>query len=247
MQASLQSGAAADLSHVTRWVFDLDNTLYPAATNLFGQIDARMRAFIEHVLTLPPEDARRLQKDYYVRYGTTLSGLMVEHGVDPDAFLDYVHDIDLADLSADPALAAAIATLPGERYIFTNGSTAHAERVIEKIGLAGQFNDIFDIRAAAFTPKPHRETYQRFLLRHGIEGGQSAMFEDLAHNLEAAHALGMTTVLVSSDAPWIDDEPPEKRPAAPGDRHAHVHFVTDDLAAFLHGARLSIHASGERP
>lgn len=229
----------ADLSHVSRWVFDLDNTLYPAATNLFGQIDGRMRAFIEHRLGVEPDAARRLQKDYYVRYGTTLSGLMKEHDVNPDLFLDYVHDIDLAALCADAALALAVAALPGERYIFTNGSTAHAERVVARIGLSGLFNDIFDIRAAEFTPKPHRQTYQRFMERHAIDGAASAMFEDLAHNLEAAHALGMTTVLISSDAPWIDDEPPEKRPAAPGDRHAHVHFVTDNLAAFLGGARLS--------
>jgi putative hydrolase of the HAD superfamily len=228
-----------DLSHVSRWVFDLDNTLYPAATNLFRQIDARMRTFIEHALAIDPDEARRLQKGYYVRYGTTLSGLMAEHGVDPDAFLDYVHDIDLAELAADNALIAAIGALPGERYIFTNGSTAHAERVISRLGLTGLFGDIFDIRAAEFTPKPHRETYQRFLLRHDIQGPDSAMFEDIAHNLEAAHALGMTTVLVSSDAPWIEDEPAEKRPAAPGERHAHVHYVTDDLAAFLSRARLS--------
>lgn len=234
-----KADAGADLSHVTRWVFDLDNTLYPAATNLFRQIDERMRVFIEHGLSVDPAEARRMQKDYYVRYGTTLSGLMTEHRIDPDHFLDYVHDIDLAGLAPDSALAAAIAALPGERYIFTNGSVAHAERVIGRIGLSGLFGDIFDIRAADFTPKPHRETYQRFLLRHAIRGDESAMFEDIAHNLEAAHALGMTTVLVSSDAPWIVDEPAEKRPAAPGDSHDHVHYVTDDLAAFLGAARLS--------
>ena len=229
----------ADLTHVTRWVFDLDNTLYPAATNLFSQIDARMRDFITATIGVDALEARRLQKDYYVRYGTTLSGLMTEHGVAPDAFLDYVHDIDLATLTENEALVAAVSALPGERFIFTNGSTAHAERVLARLGLARLFNDIFDIRAANYTPKPHRETYQRFLVRHDIKGPDSAMFEDLAHNLEAAHALGMTTVLISSDAPWIDDEPAEKRPAAPGERHAHVHFITDDLAAFLAEARLA--------
>ena len=227
----------ADLSHIECWVFDLDNTLYPAASNLFAQIDARMRDFIEATLGVDPVEARRLQKHYYVRHGTTLSGLMKEHHVDPAAFLDYVHDIDLAALDADVALADAVAALPGRKYIFTNGSVAHAERVSARIGLAGLFDDIFDIRAAAFTPKPHRETYERFLARHAVTPGDAAMFEDLAHNLEAAHALGMTTVLVSSDAPWIDDEPPEKRPAVRGERHDHVHYVTDDLADFLSHSR----------
>lgn len=238
MTGALASDAAApDLAHVESWVFDLDNTLYPAATNLFTQIDARIGAFIQATLSLDPVAARRLQKHYYVVYGTTLSGLMKEHGVDPDQFLDYVHDVDLGALDADEALAAALAALPGRRYIFTNGSVLHAERVAARIGLSGLFDDIFDIRAAAFTPKPHRETYERFLGRHAVAAGEAAMFEDLAHNLEAAHALGMTTVLVSSEAPWIADEPPEKRPAAPGARHDHVHYVTDDLAAFLAQAR----------
>ncbi|MBY0423035.1 MAG: pyrimidine 5'-nucleotidase [Parvularculaceae bacterium] len=227
----------ADLRHVESWVFDLDNTLYPAATNLFAEIDERMRRFIEDRLQIDAAAARFLQKSYYVRYGTTLSGLMREHGVDADSFLDYVHDIDYGALAADHSLADALAALPGKRYIFTNGSVAHAEKVVGRIGLAGLFDDIFDIRAASFMPKPHRETYERFLMRCGVVGPSACMFEDLAHNLEAAHALGMTTVLVASDAAWLADEPPEKRPALPGDRHDHVHYVTEDLALFLRDAK----------
>src|SRR5690606_11542199 len=103
-------------------VFDLDNTLYPRHTNLFAQVDRRIRDYVERLLAVPPEEAHRIQKDYYRRYGTTLRGLMVEHGIRPDDFLEYVHDIDHSPVEADPALAAAIAGLPGRKFILTNGS-----------------------------------------------------------------------------------------------------------------------------
>ncbi|HOP18966.1 MAG TPA: pyrimidine 5'-nucleotidase [Parvularculaceae bacterium] len=222
-----------DFRHVESWVFDLDNTLYPADCNLFRQIDARMTEFIRNRLGLAHDDARKLQKDYYVRYGTTMSGLMREHGVAPDDFLDFVHDIDLSPVDRNEALVDRLKALPGKRYIFTNGSVEHAERVMGRLGVGELFSEIFDIRAAEFLPKPHRETYERFLGAHAIAPKASAMFEDIADNLEAAHALGMTTVLVSSNAQWISDEPSHKRPARPDDRHAHVHHVTEDLTGFL--------------
>lgn len=228
---------AADLRHADVWVFDLDNTLYPAEKHLFRQIDARMTEFVRRELGVEEDTARRLQKDYYVKYGTTLSGLMLEHGVSPDAFLAHVHDIDLSVLDHDEDLRLALAALPGRRYIHTNGSVRHAENVIGKLGLSGLFDDIFDIRAAEFTPKPHVEGYRRFIDRAAFDPRAAVMFEDLAHNLEAAHALGMTTVLVCSAAEWFADEPAGKRPARPGDAHAHVHHVTDDLTAFLKSAR----------
>ncbi len=224
----------ADLRHVESWVFDLDNTLYPAECHLFAQIDARMADFIRETIGVDLAEARRLQKHYYVEYGTTLAGLMAEHGTSPDAFLDYVHDIDHTVVPEDAGLRRAIADLPGRRYIFTNGSVSHAEKTLARIGLQGLFDDIFDIRAAGWTPKPHRETYEKFLVATGVRARESAMFEDLAHNLKAAHALGMTTVLVCQNAAWFADEPAAKRPARPGDIHgAHVDHVTDDLAAFL--------------
>ena len=226
-----------DLSHIDAWVFDLDNTLYPADCNLFRQIDARMASFIRELLGLGQEEARRLQKDYYVRYGTTMAGLMREHGVAPEDFLDFVHDIDLAPVEPNAALSQSIAALPGRKFVFTNGSERHAENVMGKLGIAGLFDEIFDIKAADYLPKPHRETYERFLGAHEISAPAAVMFEDLAHNLEAAHALGMTTVLVSSRAEWIFDEPAHKRPARPEDRHDHVHHVTDDLAGFLSAAQ----------
>lgn len=224
----------ADLRHVESWVFDLDNTLYPAECDLFAQIDSRMADFIREALLVDAAEARRLQKHYYVRYGTTLAGLMSEHGVSPDDFLSYVHDIDHSVVPLNIPLRTAITALPGRRYVFTNGSIAHAEKTLARIGLEGQFDDIFDIRAADWTPKPHRGAYERFIAAMGVRPKESAMFEDLSHNLEAAHALGMTTVLVCQDASWFGEEPQDKRPARPGDRHGeHIHHVTDDLAGFL--------------
>ncbi|MFZ5616199.1 MAG: pyrimidine 5'-nucleotidase [Pseudomonadota bacterium] len=223
-----------DFSHVESWVFDLDNTLYPAECRLFSQIDARMTDYIRMTVGVEHDEARRLQKHYYVKYGTTLAGLMIEHAAAPDEFLEYVHDIDFSVVPEDAALRQSIEALPGRRYIFTNGSVAHADKVLSRIGLSGLFDDVFDIRAAEWTPKPHRQTYERFLNRCIVRPKEAAMFEDLAHNLEAAHALGMTTVLVCQDAAWFADEPNDKRPARPGDAQPeHVHYMTDDLAAFL--------------
>jgi len=234
----------ADFTHVESWIFDLDNTLYPADCNLFAQIDARMRGFIEERLALPADEARRLQKRYYVEYGTTLAGLMRRHDVDPHDFMDFVHDIDLAPVAAHPELAERIAGLPGVKYVFTNGSVKHAENVCAKLGFDGLFAEIFDIEAADFLPKPHRATYERFVARHGVAPGRAAMFEDIAANLEAPHALGMTTVLVTSNAEWIADEPTEKRPAGPAADYDHVHHATGDLFGFLSGVRT---AEGARP
>ena len=224
----------ADLRHVESWVFDLDNTLYPAECRLFAQIDLRMAEFIRSLLGVDHAEARRLQKHFYVKYGTTLAGLMAEHDVAPDDFLAHVHDIDRSAVPENPALRRAIEALPGKRHIFTNGSVAHAEKTLARIGLDGLFNDIFDIRAAEWTPKPHLKTYEKFVAATGVRPRETAMFEDLAHNLEAAHALGMTTVLVCQEAAWFDNEPADKRPARRGDVHgAHVDHVTDDLAGFL--------------
>ncbi len=226
-----------DLRHIDCWVFDLDNTLYAAECRLFDEIDARMTAYIRDRLSLAHDDARKLQKDYYVRYGTTMAGLMQEHDVEPDHFLDFVHDIDLAPISENRALAGAIDALPGKKYIYTNGSVAHAENVAGALGVFHLFDGVFDIKAADYTPKPHREPYETFIRRFAIRPERATMFEDLAHNLETPHAMGMTTVLVCSDAPWLSDEPQEKRPARVGETAAHIHHTTDDLTRFLETAR----------
>ncbi len=238
--------ARPDLRHVENWIFDLDNTLYAAECRLFAQIDARMTAFIRDRLSLPHWRARKLQKSYYVEYGATMNGLMERHGVCPDEFLEYVHDIDLSPIHKNEPLAAALAALPGRKFIFTNGSVRHAENVAGALGVLPLIDEIFDIKAAGYAPKPRREPYEKFLAAHGVEARSAIMFEDIIQNLETPAALGMTTVLVHSDAAWLDDEPHEKRPARPGDNAPHVHYVTDDIAAFLTGAELEKDATEER-
>jgi putative hydrolase of the HAD superfamily len=221
---------AARFAHVTDWVFDLDNTLYPHHANLFAQIDVRMTAYVAELLKLPREEARKLQKELYLQYGTTLRGLMERHGIDADEFLRIVHDIDYSGLKPDPALGDAITALPGRKFIFTNGDRTHAERTARALGILDRFDDIFDIVAAKLTPKPARETYDAFLGLHGIASGNAVMFEDLPRNLVAPKALGMTTVLIvprdfqpSFTETWEND--PEFTKS--------VDFVTDDLAGFL--------------
>jgi len=222
-----------DFRHIDAWVFDLDNTLYPSECDLFDQVDRRMTQFVAEALSLAPTEARALQKRYYVEHGTTLSGLMKLHDIDADAFLDYVHDIDLTPVSACAVLRANIAKLPGKKFVFTNGSLGHAERVVKKRGLEGVFDDMFDIKAAEFTPKPHAPAYDRMLARFAIEPTRAAMFEDIARNLAHPATIGFTTVLVRTGKDW-SHEPEHVRPAALDDPTPdHVHHTTDDLTGFL--------------
>lgn len=220
---SPSAGRRHDLAHVDVWVFDLDNTLYPASCNLFAQVEALIGRFIEEFLKIDAASARALQKKYYREHGTTLHGLMKHHGCDPTAFLEYVHAIDLTPVQPSPALDAALARLPGRKLIFTNGSVRHAENVVNRLGVGHHFEAVFDIVAAEYCPKPDPRTYDAMLRRHGIEPRTASMFEDLPQNLVPAHALGMTTVLVKTDAEWAQD-------GAQGD---HIHHVCDDLVSWL--------------
>jgi len=216
--------------HVETWVFDLDNTLYPHHVNLWEQVDARIRDYVAQMLKLSHEDAFLLQKDYYKRYGTTMRGLMTEHGMAPDAFLDFVHEIDHSPLEPNPALGLAIETLPGRKLILTNGTRHHADAVLKRLGITSQFEDIFDIVAAELEPKPSPQTYDRFLNKHGVDASKAAMFEDLSRNLTVPYSLGMTTVLVVPNGTrevFREDWELEGRDAP------HVDHVTDDLAGFL--------------
>src|SRR5262245_7982757 len=220
----------ARFSHVTDWVFDLDNTLYPHQSNLFSQIDVKMTSYVEELLHLPREEARKLQKELYLEYGTTLNGLMERHKIDPDDFLNKVHDIDYSWLAPNPALGAAIRALPGRKFIFTNGDRGHAERTARQLGILEQFDDIFDIVAAGLTPKPAPETYDKFVALHHIAGPKTVMFEDLARNLTVPKALGMITVLiVPNNFEPTFSEIWERDPKFDDA----VDYVTDDLAAFL--------------
>jgi putative hydrolase of the HAD superfamily len=222
--------APRGFANVETWVFDLDNTLYPHHLNLWQQVDERIRNFVSDFLKIPYEEAFRLQKDYYRRYGTTMRGLMTEHGLQPDAFLEMVHEIDHSPLTPNPALGAAIEKLSGRKLIMTNGTRKHAETVLRRLEIHRHFDDVFDIASADLDPKPLPQVYDRFLARHGVDPEKAAMFEDLARNLEVPHALGMTTVLVVPEGTrevFREDWELEGRDAL------HVDHVTEDLAAFL--------------
>ena len=225
-----ERGDLAAFRPVQAWIFDLDNTLYPRASNLFAQVDQRIRTYVGRLLSIDEAEADRIQKGFYRDHGTTLRGLMLHHQVDPDEFLEFVHDIDHTAVQPDPALCRAITRLPGKKYIFTNGSRRHAEKVAERLGFTSHFEDIFDIVAADLVPKPERETYERFVRRFGIEPERAAMFEDLARNLSVPKEVGMVTVLVV---------PPGIREAFHGEwefegrEDEHVDFVTDDLTVFI--------------
>ena len=181
------------------WLFDLDNTLYPAASNLFDQIDQRMGAYISQLLGISRQHARDLQKRYYRDHGTTLNGLMRNHDADPDAYLEYVHDIDLTVIGEAPSLATARSQLPGRKIVFTNGSAVHAERVMTRLGVGNYFEGIHDIKASEYKPKPDYGAYHSVISRFGLIPSSLIMVDDIPANLEPASALGATTVWVRND------------------------------------------------
>jgi len=222
---------SADFKDKSIWVFDLDNTLYPAQCNLFAQVDTLMCSFVSEFLDVDRVKARKIQKHYYRTYGTTLNGLMTCHNLDPHLYLNYVHNIDLSPISHDSTLNEALGRLPGRKLILTNGSVRHAENVAGKLGILHHFDDIFDIVAAGFTPKPERSTYEKFLKRADIDPQSAAMFEDLARNLKVPHELGMKTVLVCAPPEFQDDEM-DMFNGVDSDVE-HVHHVTEHLGDFL--------------
>jgi putative hydrolase of the HAD superfamily len=226
-------GAPRDFSPfdgVNAWVFDLDNTLYPREANLFMQIDQRIQDYLQRLFSMTAEGAKDLRKDYYERYGTTLRGLIVEHGITPDDFLEYVHDIDRSPLTPNPELARTIASLPGRKFILTNGSRRHAEKVAERLGFTDEFEDIFDIVHSELMPKPDRTAYDRFIAATGVAPVDAAMFEDLSRNLVVPKALGMRTVLV---VPAGTREVVQDAWEFEGREDDHIDYVTANLGKFL--------------
>ena len=232
MQTQPLADAGPDFRHVEAWLFDLDNTLYRADSDLFAQIDARMCEFVGRLLDVPAEDARRIQKDYYRDHGTTLNGLIRRHDIDPESFLAFVHDIDLSVLSPDAALNEAIAHLPGKRFVFTKGCRNYARRVLERVGLADSIDGLWDIRALAFSPKPHIAVYRTVLAEADVAAERCAMFEDVARNLVPAHELGMTTVWLNNDSIWS-----KQGPEYPLAESRHIDYEITDLNLFLRAIR----------
>ncbi len=204
-------------SHVSHWVFDLDNTLYPPEARLFDQIEVRMTDWVMSALAVDRPTADRLRREYWHAYGTTLAGLMAEHDVDPAPYLTHVHEISLEHLDTDPDLRDRIADLPGRRIVYTNGSAPYAERVIAARGLDGLFDAVYGVEHANFRPKPERNAFEMVFATDGVDPQAAAMFEDDPRNLAAPHEMGMRTIHVA----------PEPDPAP------HIHHHTDDLAGFL--------------
>jgi putative hydrolase of the HAD superfamily len=214
------------LAEIETWIFDLDNTLYPASCNLFAEAEARMAAFIVAELKLDLEAAHALRRRFFLDHGTTLRGLMLEHGIAPEHFLDYVHDIDLSPVRADPALAAAIAALPGRKFVFTNATERYARRVLARIGITEHFAAVHDILACDYLPKPDPSGYRALLEHHRINPESALMVEDMARNLLPAAALGITTAWVVTG----------NERAAEGSAGDHVHHIVEALAPWLAAA-----------
>ncbi|WP_284312341.1 pyrimidine 5'-nucleotidase [Labrys miyagiensis] len=229
MSETSQAEIAARFSGIHDWVFDLDNTLYPHHIDLHTQIGARMTDYVSSLLGLAPEEAWTLQRQYYLDHGLTLLGLMADHGIDPLDYLEKTHAIDYSALQPQPGLAAALAALPGRKFIFTNASRGHADAVATALGLSGLFDGVFDLVAAGYAPKPTADSYRKFLEGMGVDAHSAAMFEDLPRNLDVPHSLGMVTVLIIPSAQekvpiWWDSQ---------STATARADFVTDDLAGFL--------------
>jgi putative hydrolase of the HAD superfamily len=208
--------------HVAFWVFDLDNTLYPPEARLFDQIEVRMTDWVMEALKVDRAEADRLRRHYWQSYGTTLAGLIAEHGVDPGPYLTHVHEIDLGRLEPDVTLARRIRRLPGRKVVYTNGSAPYAQRVLAARGLDGLFDAVYGVEHAGFRPKPERAAFETVFAADGLDAARAAMFEDDARNLAAPHAMGMRTVHV---APERED-------------HPHIHHHTDNLTDFLGHVRL---------
>jgi len=224
-----------DLDHIQNWIFDLDNTLYRGDVEFFGQIDRKMTTFVSRYLQLNPVNARALQKEYLAEYGTTLSGLMAVHGMDPAEFLDYVHDVDLSPLQPDPQLRTAIKALPGRKFIFTNGSRGHAKNIASHLNLWDLFDGSFGVDDVDYIPKPQRSPYVKFCDSFDINPQTAVMFEDSLRNLKVPKEMGMATVLVTSGADW-SHEPEAACPASAHTTAQWVDYITGDLPQWLLGS-----------
>ena len=215
--------AAPDLSHIDTWIFDLDNTLYRTTPAMLAQTDELMGSFISEFLGVGRAEARRIQKEYFRTHGLTLRGLMMEHGLDPAVYIEHLSQLDLSDVGPDPGLAEALDALEGRKIIYTNAFTAHTEEVLDRIGVTGHFDAVFDIGHANYVPKPAIDSYRLLCDLHEVEPDRAAMVEDISRNLEPAAELGMTTVWVRTDTHWARDVTETD----------HIDHIVEDLTGWL--------------
>ena len=188
-----------ELTNIKYWIFDVDNTLYSGQTKVFSEVDKKMSSFISEKFNVNLIEAKKIQKEYFYEYGTTLSGLMKKKSVDPNEFLEFVHDIDISWLPKDKILKEELIKIKEKKYIFSNGSHAHINNVTNQLGINGLFDGAFDITDGDFVPKPHLEPYKKLIEKFKIDPNQSILIEDIAHNLEQAKNLGMKTCWLEND------------------------------------------------
>ncbi len=212
-----------ELTKIKYWLFDLDNTLYSGQTKVFDQVDKKMSSYISKKLNIPVEEAKKIQKEYFHKYSTTLSGMMKHHNIDANEFLEFVHDVNLDFLKQDKDLEIEISRIKGKKIIFTNGSKAHAKNVTKKIGIDKLFDGVFDIVESNFIPKPSLEAYKMLIQKYKIEPQYCILVEDIARNLKPAHELGMKTVWIKNDEPWAAEFSNEK----------FINYRTENLTSFL--------------
>ena len=226
-----------NLKDIRYWIFDLDNTLYPSESNLFSKIDERMKKFIMKNLSLDHEQAYRLQKKYYLDYGTTLNGLMLNHSINPINFLDYVHNINIDNIEPNFKLNNALKKLKGTKYVYTNGSKNHAIRVLKKLNIFEHFNDIFDIEAANFIPKPKIESLRKLINNYKIEPIKTAFFEDISRNLINPKKIGFKTVLVLNKS---HSDIKNKLFSLKEVERKYIDYIINDITKFLYKINLDI-------
>ena len=212
-----------ELKKIKYWLFDLDNTLYSGDTKVFDQVDKKMSSFISNKLNVSLEDAKKIQKNYFYEYNTTLNGMIKNHNIDAEEFLEFVHDVDLNFLEKNQNLQNELTNLIGKKYIFTNGSKAHASNVTKRIGIENLFDGVFDIVDSDFIPKPSIEPYKKIIQKYGIDPEYCIFIEDIARNLKPAYELGMKTVWIKNDEPW----------AAEFCNESFINYKTDNLSNFL--------------
>jgi len=212
-----------ELNNIKYWLFDLDNTLYSGDTKVFDQVDKKMSKFISEKLHVSLDEAKKIQKNYFHEYNTTLNGMIKNHDIDANEFLEFVHDVDLKFLKKDEPLKKEITNLKGKKIIFTNGSKAHAANVTSRIGIKELFDGVFDIVDSDFYPKPSLKPYKKIIENYKIEPEYCIFFEDIARNLKPAHELGMKTVWIENNEPW----------AAKYSNAEFVNYKTNNLTKFL--------------